>query len=569
MDNQQLLIVGASALLSGGIASAVLPSQSFVPVAASTATGLGATILVKKREQEVAKNALESSNSTTNYVAELEHLIKGNHHEFIAFKAQITQEKISWESEITALRNKLSQWESKSDSLNNLPLTPIIEVPQLKTESTETTQNLTILDWLKSRNAEVNKYHQPETGDEAIHQISMFLGNNYSDLQKIYKHIKYQTKAGDDKLRFTFKDNDSKEYITTIKKFCELLSNNDLLKKYHPHNRIIYGNIRIENSNINLLDGLWLERFVEGAISNILQNNAICYQSLMNVQGSFSKATKYELDVLFLVKDNPILIECKTYVNEVELSKFSRKVHKLNIDPKDAFFITTELNQQANSTNYKPEFHLVDISNFRQAIADRLSLVYDKHLINNSSEILESSEAKANKQTPLTQPVDISTNTKLLTFLRKKTLRPLPEIRENVLREICSVSVNSQQPLTINQVTGKLAEILSLSKSSIDDILHAVVFAECFLNENREPIRSFNVPVFSLVSLEPAVLEQKCLESYASAVLSVNENYFASSDNVRNFEEITQGKAPLPDTIKMLIEKLIAKAEKSPNEQQE
>jgi hypothetical protein len=563
MDNQQLLIVGASALISGGIASTVLPSSnSFIPVAASTATGLGATILVKRKEREAAKNALEISNSTTNYVAELERLIKGNHNEFTAFKAQITQEKTSWQSEITALKNKLSQWESKSDFLINPPSSPVIETLQSKTESIE---NLTIVDWLKSRNAEVNKYHQPEAGDEAIAQISMFLGNNYSDLQKIYKHIKYQTKAGDDKLRFTFKENDSKEYVTTIKKFCELLSNNDLLKKYHPHNRIIYGNIRIENSNINLLDGLWLERFLEGAIGNVLQKNAIHYQSLMNVQGSFGKATKYELDILFLVKGNPILVECKTYVSEAELSKFSRKVHKLNIDPKNAFFITTELNQQANSTNYKPDFHLVDISNFRQAIANRLGLAYEPQLVSNSSEILHQSEAKANKQTSLTQQLETLNNSKL----KKRNLRPLPEIREVALKEMCNLLANLQEPLTLSQIQGKLAEVLSTSKSSINDIMRAVVFSECFLNENKEAIYSFNIPISSFVSLEPLVFEQKCLESYASSILSVDGNYFENPDNIRDFEETTQGKAPLPDTIKMLVEKLVVRAEKSQNEQQE
>jgi len=73
-----------------------------------------------------------------------------------------------------------------------------------------------------------------------------------------------------------------------------------------------------------------------------------------------------------------------------------------------------------------------------------------------------------------------------------------------------------------------------------------------FTYSEGKKISEFNQRISKLVSLDPIVLDNKCIEAYASKILSVEPNYFENPENIREFEQTVGGKVPQQNIINLL-----------------
>jgi hypothetical protein len=604
MQDRQRLILGSSTVLIGGLASVAIASGNPMlasaggAIAGGTAGIVGGTIFTKRRERQFSDIQSPVNEQLVNLLGKLGDLQGETKTELAALKGKIDQTKGDLKSELkslkdqigqtkgdlklelkglkeqidedqsqsktelTTLKNRLDRYRTNSDSsLQQLP--PTTDTLAVASNNSEPNISLAIekpsesespaesvaesIDWFKGRNITVETYRQPESIDVLFDRIALFLGEQYSHLKALYKQIKFHLKDGS-KFKFRLAEKSEAE-ISYCTNFCAMLHQSSLLSYYRYDSKIkeILISPQTNPKIVNFLEGDWFERFVYKKICDLLVSQNANYRAFRGIKGSFDTQRDFELDLLFLVDDRPLWIECKAGQDyNSYLNKYSEYRKKLGISKERSFLVVLDL-PDIQTSNYTSLWSLTvaNINNLIQQI-DR-ALNPDKPEDRQVTSNLSSDRENIKNDRPV-----IWETSKLLAFLNRKCLRPLPEHRKAAIDLSIELFSSLDRPLTINQIKEALAERLPVSKQAISNIIKAIKLGGCFLNESGEIVSSYNFPVSRLVSLEPAILEQKCMESYAAAVLPVAPNYFENSDNVSTFEQTTGGKAPTPETIEVL-----------------
>ncbi|MBW4620327.1 MAG: DUF1887 family protein [Cyanosarcina radialis HA8281-LM2] len=586
MQDRQRLIWGSSTVLIGGLASVAIASGNSMVAAAGgaiaggTAGMVGGTILSKKRDRQ-----FPVSEQLVDLLGKLGDMQGETKFELIALKGKIDRSQADFKSELKGLKSKIDRNESELSSKLKI-LTGQIEenktelatlknradrqqvtenpasvfsnldaeiAPAIEGESEVRSDNISqVVDWFKAKNKNINieSYRQTEAVDPLLDRISMSLGEGYPSLKSFYKKLKYHLQDGS---RFWFRlAESSAEDIRVCTSFCTLLNSSSFLSyyRYSSQTKEISAAPQTNPKMTNFLQGEWFERFVYKKICNLLlERNIDNYYACRGIQGKFDTQRDFELDLLFLIDNEPLWIECKAGQDyNLYLKKYSEYRKKLGIPKERSFMVILDLTdaQTVDYTNLW-DISVANINNFIELI-DRVLDLSEKQE-NNQIDPSISSNSANNRESDRSAALEISN---LLALLNRKALRPAPEYRQVAIEKLIKLLSSFNEPLTINQIKDKLAETLQVSKHIARNIVKALKLAGCFLNESGEIVNSYNLPVSRLVSLEAAVLEQKCMESYAAAVLAVEPNYFENSDNISNFERITGGKTPDYEIIELL-----------------
>ena len=123
------------------------------------------------------------------------------------------------------------------------------------------------------------------------------------------------------------------------------------------------------------------------------------------------------------------------------------------------------------------------------------------------------------EQEVLSSPIQASMPGNLSTLLNRAGLRPVPEFRQQIITELIKAAKSCQQPVTIYEMKLILADIVGASKSQLQDILRAMIMSGCLRDDEGHAVTSFVAPFSKLVSNDPSVIENRCIESYVRAVL--------------------------------------------------
>jgi hypothetical protein len=212
----------------------------------------------------------------------------------------------------------------------------------------------------------------------------------------------------------------------------------------------------------------------------------------------------------------------------------------------------------------------VEVVSFRSSTSNTLIDAANKYLdLETIRERIEQSSSSSKIQvsngktlisvfTPKPSITPQSTTINLFTILNQAKLRPLPEHRETVIKELIDLFAATKTSETLNQIKSTLATKLSgkvqISNTQLRDILNALMRSRCFLDHNGKVLSGiiFNQSVSTLISLDPVVLNNKCIEIYARKILSVEPNYFENPENIRKFEQTVGGKVPGQNIIDLL-----------------
>ncbi|GET37881.1 hypothetical protein [Microseira wollei] len=537
MSNQQWLIdgflVSFSTLIVGGTTLVIAASDARVVLAGSIAGASTGVAILARREYQYREEQLELK-QVVNYLAKLEQLM-------VSVKGQIDQ----LPSQSPSLVNQSPQAKQSPVSENGSLEADLTITPPLEIISEQNSDSVTeVIAWLNARHFHVESYRQSQEVDAIFNELAIFMGERYSSIKPFYKQIKYHLQFGT-RVRLNLSEK-SKEQINNCIHFGKLLKNSSFLSEYHysSYQKVIFATPQRMGDMINFFNGGWFERFVYQQLCDLLSSHGLQYQCLINPRGVFANTDDFELDLLFLVKSQPLWIECKSGDEyNSYLPKYSSHRQKLGVPASLAFLVILDIpDSQAKNYGNIWNITVVNQNNLISAIAAALGL----------------SESQETQQ--FNQPVVITPGS-LLTFLNKKYLRPLPEYRQSVIRELIDLLIDPERPINLSQfeviLAEKLAEPLGISKSKLHDILNAVLRSDCLLNDSGEIVSSFAEPISTLVSSELLVLDKKCIESYAFAILAANPNHFENIDNVSEFEQTVGGDVPNLETIEQLKSKAL------------
>jgi predicted SprT family Zn-dependent metalloprotease len=374
------------------------------------------------------------------------------------------------------------------------------------------------LNWLQKQDIEVKKYYQPEEGEHIFNEISLFLGDKYNLIQTVYEQLKRNIPKGTSfQVHLASK---SELEISTATQFCTKLSNYALLNTYNYNNvtKIIYASPPQQGRLINFLNGGWFEKYVFQKIINLLQENNLKFSCIVNPQITLSNGSNFELDILFLINDNPLWLECKTGDYQSYIVKYSDFKKHLSIEKENSCLIILGLpNHLTKKLTQLYEITVLNENNFLEYI--ELTIKGDSQEQNNNS------VAKNN-------------NNELTTIFKKAGIRPLPEIRHLIISEISQIKL----PQTLIEIKKEISEKLTdISNNKIQDIINVLLQGGCFLDEKKHPIISFKDDVYYLISNDEKKLENHCLNTYKETILSFDNNYFNSPENINNFQEVVGG----------------------------
>jgi hypothetical protein len=359
--------------------------------------------------------------------------------------------------------------------------------------------------------------------------MATFLGERFDSLVSLHDQIRRNLSTGSS---FTLNlASSSQEEIANSTQLCTWLHRYAFLSsyKYNSHSKTIYAAPQRVGRVINFFTGGWFERFVFLKVSSLLSQNDLEYVHLANPQISLPNGDDFELDLLFLVRDEPLWIECKTGDYQSHVAKYA------NIRP---------------TLSISEERSILVILGTSDDLASQLTDLYDITVANENNLLPQVAAAldlvEIPRDTTPTHPVQPG---KLSTLLNKAGLRPLPEIRAKTISELIDLVASKDEAEILSEIKPILAERLKISKSKTQDILNAIVRSGCLVNAEGETVSSFTIPFDELISSDPDDIERKVMGSYIQAVLMVDLTYFDDGSKIAEFEQVTGGKVPNAEKI--------------------
>lgn len=237
-------------------------------------------------------------------------------------------------------------------SLPNLDVRPSPEVNGSTPPPPVVTDRATpVIQWFTDRGIGIETYRQGDIDtDEIFNRHAKTLGDRYKDdedrplLAPLLKQMKWAI-AKNRGLQHHLKGA-TQQQITTQTQFCNHLLRDSLLASYfyNKTTKVIHGAIQDRTDVRHFFNGEWFERFICYKTETILRSLNIEYFYLMNPVIQYDNRDTFELDLFFLVKGEPILIECKTGGDfNQHLKRFESHRNRLSIKPDHAFLVILDL----------------------------------------------------------------------------------------------------------------------------------------------------------------------------------------------------------------------------------
>ncbi len=177
-----------------------------------------------------------------------------------------------------------------------------------------------------------------------LEQLALYLGQNFTDCQELYKLVKRHMVAPRSAFSYSLKGFKA-EQNKRVRKFCRLLKEAELLEESSYQGTPEYSlQLKATGKEQKYLSGAWLESYVRQEVARIVQLTTIHsgqrYEALSNLEVVFKDNSKAELDLFFAVgqtaicvetKMRPGLAELKTYLNRIKPLALALDTHNLLI----------------------------------------------------------------------------------------------------------------------------------------------------------------------------------------------------------------------------------------------
>lgn len=401
--------------------------------------------------------------------------------------------------------------------------------------------------WLAARGIMIKNAREQSAADMVFDQLADFLGSRFDNLTRVHSDIRRTLPSG---RSFTLNLSSSRqEEIADVTQFCSVLSTYAFLTSYNYNKstKTIFAIPQRDGKVINFFNGGWFERYVYQRTVALLVQNMTDFTCLMNPQITFPNGDDFELDLIFLIDGQPLWVECKTGEYAAYVAKYAEMRKLLSVSKSRSILVILGVPDDVTANlSHIYDITVANENNFLQKIDIAIGLPE------------QSSTQNANGAlTPVGLPMPIGVPSSLSTLLNKADLRPLPEIRRLAIDALIPLISALDQPRPIMEFKPILADALQTSKSKSQNILNAIARGGCLLDDDGQTVWSLTVPFFRLISEDPAVIDSKCIESYAHIVLAMDPDYFDGVQARSKFEVVVGGKAPDMATLNGLSTRIV------------
>ncbi|BBD60626.1 hypothetical protein NIES2109_34250 [Nostoc sp. HK-01] len=327
------LLAGAITLCCGVTASLLLPASGIrAALVGSTVGAAGVTILRKRQEQNV-KQIVETH---------LESYLGVINGEVITLKNQFQQ----LQGQVKApAQIQIAQPQIKPQPVIKAKISSQSSSQSSHADNTQSTNVADLIAWLNTRNVKVESAHEFLPIDDLFDNLAVILGEDYTILEPLHYQIIKSLQTG---RKFSFNlANSSQKSVSLCTQFCQNLHNQSLLDSYYydKKQKVIHAAPQIGKAEITqFLNGGWFERFVYKKVAKLLAAQGLQYQYLRNPQIVFPNGDKFELDLLFLVNNELIWIECKSgQQSSSALKSYCERRRTLAVPKEKAFLVGLKL----------------------------------------------------------------------------------------------------------------------------------------------------------------------------------------------------------------------------------
>ncbi|MEM1367912.1 MAG: DUF1887 family CARF protein, partial [Cyanobacteria bacterium P01_H01_bin.15] len=395
--------------------------------------------------------------------------------------------------------------------------------------------------WFEQKEIGLEKFHQDEPAlDHVADQLAAYLGDNYKTLESYLGNLK-RSSTNAQTSRFSLQTYSQIE-ISIHNLFFKKLKDSFFLSKryYDKDSKTLIANLRNKSNVRDFLSGGWFERYVYTKIIDYLDETGVEYEVARNLHIFYNNGDRFELDLFFLINEQPLLIECKTSKDNYDagIDVFCRHRDRLGLSIDQCLFISLHL--PSSGIELRESDSTVMVANWQTFLSRVQSLVPGSHMPeaeseDDSNERLEVAEIDASHGESIVV---------LQQFFKKKHIDIQPEIRRAVIVELINLFSESSQLFTFNDLPVLIRERLNhtahqSSRTKIQGILQGVRKSRCFLDENNLPVSHTKRPITQLISMDPDVIEDRFLNSLQELIEQfLDADFFEKPDNMEAFEKI-------------------------------
>lgn len=410
--------------------------------------------------------------------------------------------------------------------------------------------------WLEARGLRVIRF-APGNGDEkALLPLAVEMGDHLSDLRPLHDAIR-DAQADGREFNISLRDRTGQAVSRCIQ-WATKLQERGLLQdvNYSRGNRTLSARTQAGGVAQAFFSGRWFELYLKAKIERILTARKLKFDTLMNACVRLPNGRSRELDLFFLVEQEPIWIECKTGAYRDQRDRLRKLRTQMQVPPERSILAVLDVSPaSAADRSRRWGLAVTGTDGVEQTILRALGLTQDgdasqeagatpaKPATIASAAGQASAAPTAEKPTSSTLAPAIASG-ELEKFLIRKLLRPQPEQRRAVLAALVPVLAEADGPATGEDLIARLEpRFPDLTKANLTGIVRAALQGGGLLDKNGQPAKSLKTPIRKILP-NVAELDARCRRAYAGAIIQADREWFKDARNQAEFRTTVGGPAP-------------------------
>lgn len=483
-----------------------------------------------------------------------------DHDALVAELARLTK---SCEELVAAVRDLSSRLSSTSGAGNNWQA----EDTQATRDMTEPSEALPTGDsparvarpgdavkrWFSGRGIIVREASLIPPATDPLVRLATELGQNFDVLQSLHDGIRRNLQnGGKSHLNLSGLNSVSINKIVT---FATKMNKQGLLSDiyYNKGTKVLTYSPSSSGGVQNFFAGGWFETYVGQRVLSAISASA--HDVLINLKLTLGTQEERELDIFCLVEGEPMWVECKSGDYSQHLQRMTKLAKELGIPPDRLLLAALQLQSDALVTI--PQLYRFRAANLATLDAQLAQMLPGAARVGDEAFAAGAAPVLQNLLRIRPEPG------KLGTFLGKWGLRPVPQVRGQVLALMPVVVRDMSAPRTPFALKEALYLRLSqcgLSKSAITDALAAAFRGGALVDEDGVEVTHWKMEFNRLVSENVAELERCCRRAYLEAILRADPGWFEDRNAGQEFAETIGGPAPSLDEVGVVLALIQQKA---------
>lgn len=415
--------------------------------------------------------------------------------------------------------------------------------------------------WLENRGFRVVRHGVGNGQDKMLIPLAVEMGDHFDELRPVHDAIR-AAQADGSEFSVSLKDKDGSA-VSRCVQWAGKLGKRGLLSDVHYSRKGRTLSARTQAGGVaqSFFSGRWFELYVRAKVERVLAAQKLQFDSLTNICIRLPDGQNRELDLLFIVEQEPIWIECKSGGVRGQLKRIGKLRMQLQIAPNRSILAVLDMPPEVGPRNRRPwGLAVADLDAVDDAVLRALGLPTQETTASGSTLTEDELAAMAAFRPTPGGSVPEGGLTKLLA---RKSLAPLPEQRQAVLAALPPLVQKAKGTVTGEGLATSLqSQFRSMSPAGLKGIVQAAMRGGGLPGEDGVPVKSLKTPLrHELPTVED--LDASCRRAYAAAVLNTDVDWLQSEDHQKEFEEAVGGPLPPVEHLAQIREQIVERLGKT------